>query len=119
MGARAQVQIGRKEGECVFLYTHWGAGSLIQDVQRALARRQRWEDDEYLARIVFDEMRSTCGEGISAEDVEDETGYGISTQQHGDIELLIALNPETKKVSIHHIYQDDHTVMTFEDFLNE
>lgn len=83
MGDRANVQINYLHGPPVYLYTHWGGYTLPLVVQRALAKGWRWDDDAYLARIIFDEM--THGEhGL-------ETGFGISTyipdNEHDIIEI--------------------------------
>ncbi len=69
MGDRGQVKITG-----VYLYTHWGATELIKDIKKALGRKQRWDDQEYLARIIFDVM-------IGNEQGK-ETGFGISNEQH-------------------------------------
>ena len=55
----------------VYLYTHWGGYELPAMVQKALQRKQRWNDPPYLARIIFDQM--TAGEQGKV------TGHGIST----------------------------------------
>ena len=66
MGDRGNIKVGK-----VYLYTHWG-GSEIKDVlKKALKRKQRWNDEAYLTRIIFCEMVK--------DDVESETGFGIST----------------------------------------
>lgn len=73
MGDRGNIVVrqGNTNLEDVWFYTHWN-GSGIKDVVRAaLARRKRWNDESYLARIVFDELTS----GQQGE----ETGFGIST----------------------------------------
>ena len=55
----------------VYLYSHWGGSELAETLQRALKRGvSRWDDNSYLARIVFCTM---C-----AGDVEGLTGFGIS-----------------------------------------
>lgn len=75
MGDRGNVQIVDKIGnktESVFLYTHWGGSRLPQTVQVALAKRWRWTDAPYLARIIFCEMVQGDEAG--------ETGFGISTR---------------------------------------
>lgn len=54
----------------IYLYTHWSGSELPEILQRALGRRQRWNDDAYLARIIFSEL--TRGHE------RDETGFGIS-----------------------------------------
>jgi hypothetical protein len=77
MGDRAQVLIQRND-ERVYLYAHWSGSDLPATVQRALKRKQRWTDLEYLARIVFCEM-------IKGQEAE-ETGFGIGTAEHGDLD---------------------------------
>ena len=89
MGDRAQVKI---KDTGVFLYTHWNGYRLVDDVKQALAREVRWDDPEYLARIIFDQMT----EGSHGS----ETGHGISTSQHGDVGLVIELDCKKKIVSI-------------------
>lgn len=78
MGDRGQVKILMGGDTApVFLYAHWGGEDLWRDVQTALKLKERWEDEEYLARIIF--------QGMLAGD-DGTTGYGISTTMHGDIE---------------------------------
>lgn len=104
MGDRGQVYF-KESG--VYLYTHWGAYELIKDVKKALGKKMRWEDVEYLARIVFDTM---IGESQG-----EETGFGIGTEKHGDIWRLIEIDGTNVKVIDH-----GHTIFegTFEEFLN-
>jgi len=70
MGDRANIVI-QSNGERVYLYGHWMGHEMPAIAQRALQRRQRWDDASYLARIVFCEM-------INGHEKE-ETGFGIST----------------------------------------
>lgn len=74
MGDRGQVLIKDKK---VYLYTHWEGGNLKKTVRTALARKERWDDPEYLARIIFCEM-------VRGREKE-ETGFGIGTSEHGDL----------------------------------
>jgi hypothetical protein len=74
MGDRGQVLI---KDEGVYLYTHWGAASLIYRVQEAIAKKTRWNHPEYLARIIFDSMKGN--------DTDSKTGFGIGTGRHNDI----------------------------------
>lgn len=71
MGDRGQVQING-----VYLYTHWGASELIENVQKAIRKRRRWDDYEYLTRIIFDVMKG--------DDTTSETGFGIGAIGGGD-----------------------------------
>lgn len=87
MGDRAQVAVGRGayvNGATVHLYTHGGGWRLMEDVLRALRRRERWDDAEYLARIVLCEM--ILGREKNVERVSAETGFGIGVRAHGDLE---------------------------------
>jgi hypothetical protein len=57
--ANVVVQQGVKVSE-VFLYTHWGGLELPAVVTKALQDGQRrWDDAQYLARMVF--CRMICG----------------------------------------------------------
>ena len=72
MGDRANVKILQRHAEgSVYLYTHWGGSALASTLQRALMRKQRWDDEAYLARIIFSEMVKGAEEA--------PTGCGIAT----------------------------------------
>lgn len=94
MGARAQVHI---KDTGVYLYTHWGAGRIFDDVAEAISKEWRWTDPEYLTRIIFDCMKRS--------DIEGETGFGIGTSQHGDIEKLVVVDCKNRTVSFNNIYE--------------
>jgi len=67
------------------LYTHWGASELHTVVANALKRgKGRWGDDSYLNRIIFSEMIK--------DNVEGETGYGITIGESGDAWRIIFVN---------------------------
>ena len=76
MGDRANVVLtggGERAGtsDLVF-YTHWNGSELPRTVQAALERgRDRWNDPQYLNRIIFSEMIQ--------EEVMELTGFGIAT----------------------------------------
>ncbi len=99
MGARAQVHI---QDNGVYLYTHWGSGSIIEDVQIALeseAGQNRLDDPDYLARIIFDVMKRSDPIG--------ETGFGIGTAEHDDNDLIVVLNCNERLITIvHHAWND-------------
>lgn len=91
MGARAQVLI---EDTGVYLYTHWDSYELPDTVKRALARRDRWDDPEYLARIIFSEM--------TKDDHDGTTGCGIGTSEHFDLDyrpIVVSCNEGTVTVN--------------------
>jgi hypothetical protein len=76
----------------VYLYTHWGATELAKKVQEAIAKKWRWDDPEYLARIIFDCMKGN--------DIDSGTGYGIGTKKHGDIWCLITVDCKSQTVIV-------------------
>lgn len=72
MGDRANVQFIEASGGTIYFYTHWDGYKLPETLANALDRSEdRWNDDPYLARIIFSEMIKDY--------VLDTTGYGIST----------------------------------------
>lgn len=105
MGDRANVLVkGHGDDPGVYLYTHWSGTELPENARVALARKERWDDSAYLARIVFCQM-------VGA-DTEGTTGYGISaTIGDGDDRILI-LDPNTQKVTV------NGESMSFEAFVN-
>lgn len=106
MGARAQVHI---KDTGVYLYTHWGSGRLESDVRTALAKKRRWDDSEYLTRIIFDVMKGND---------HGETGFGISTSKHEDIELLITIDCDTELISVEDMYDSTRNYeTTFKEFI--
>ena len=110
MGDRGQ-DLTKDEG--IHLYTHWAASELGRHVQRAPARRLRWNDPEYLARILFDAMKGG--------DTDGETGYGIGSSKRGDIWRLITLDCENQKIIIedHDKVKAEHTFGRFTNLSDE
>lgn len=72
MGDRANIKFVEVEGGEIFFYTHWSGTELPEILAAALDRgRDRWNDESYLARIIFSEMVK--------DDLGSNTGAGIST----------------------------------------
>ena len=91
MGDRANVEIKDSNGS-IFLYTHWGGSELKNTVKHALRRRQRWNDGQYLARIIFCEM-------IGKDNWDGETGFGISATIHNGEEKIIIVDVPNQTVN--------------------
>ncbi len=71
MGDRGNVVMKYENGGKIYFYTHWSGSRLKEIVKYALIRgKDKWNDEQYLARIVFCEMIK--------DDVLDTTGFGIS-----------------------------------------
>lgn len=74
MGDRGNIVFKRKGTADLYFYAHWSGTDLPAIVKHALAKRQRWDDPSYLARIVFDVLT----EGHHST----ETGFGIDTEEN-------------------------------------
>jgi len=74
----------------IFLYTHWEGHTLPILVGRVLARRTRWRDAHYLARMVFSEM--------IAVDLRGDGNFGISTIHRGADYPLLTLHVDRQEV---------------------
>jgi hypothetical protein len=109
MGARTQVYI---KDEKVYLYSHWDSGSIKKIVAKALVKRWRWDDPEYLARIIFEEM---IGNQKGT-----EMGFGIGTSQHQDLDNMITIDCAKQKILYYpKAYVKKSEIFSFEDFITE
>ena len=89
MGDRGNIIVVDGKSK-VYLYTHWNGSELPGIIQAALKRsRERWDDGQYLARILFCEMIRG--------DINGLTGYGISSRI-GDSGTDIEVNLEDQAV---------------------
>jgi len=98
MGTRAQVFI---KDEGVYLYQHWDGDNLMDKVVKAVnspVGKGRQDDPEYLARIIFCEMVRGDEAG--------ETGYGIGTNMHGDIEYLVTVDCKKRTITETEVYRN-------------
>lgn len=93
MGDRANVYVHHGAQPGVYLYTHWEGSELPQTVVSALQRgRPRWDDDAYLARIIFSEM--------IRDDIDGETGYGISAYPPDGDDRIVDVDTESQTVRL-------------------
>ena len=112
MGDRANVAIKQEHGEgMVYLYTHWGGEELPHDVRVALERgRDRWQDETYLARIIFDSMKG--------DDVNGATGFGIGTYRPDNEHPIIRIDCDLQRVAYEPtMYRKDDRSWSFEDYV--
>ncbi len=91
MGNRGNIVV-QSRGERVFLYTHWSGSRIREVVQKALARKQRWDDPPYLTRIMFD----TLTEDAHGED----SGYGIWPSLGDNGHPIITVDVDEQRVLV-------------------
>lgn len=90
MSTRAQVTV---KGTGVFMYQHCDGYNLFTTVKKAVkdaVEAGRFNDEEYLNRMIFNRM--------TKDDPMGSTGFGISTEVHGDIEYLIVVDTQKGQV---------------------
>jgi hypothetical protein len=117
MGDRGDVTIDDKHSDGqVVLYTHWHASKLPGVVAEALSLEERWNDGEYLARIIFDRISELAG------GVGETTGAGIGPEIHTDAWRVLTVDIEAQTVTFEadHGYTDDSHAgesYSFEEFV--
>jgi hypothetical protein len=100
MGDRAHIKVEQGYGD-VYLYTHWGGYKIEQDIKDGLHRgHNRWDDPDYLTRILFDAMKGS--------DVTGETGFGISASVPDGSPWVVNVPDRT-------VTNPEGRTMTFED----
>jgi len=106
MGDRGNIAIQYENGQRIYFYTHWKGSQTREIVKKALARKERWNDDAYLARIIFCELIDG--------DTDGETGFGISPNECDPENPTIVVDTVEKKVWV-----DDCVSYTFQKFIGE
>lgn len=106
MGDRGNIAVRQpRSGTSIYLYSHLGGTELPEVLQKALAKRWRWDDHEYLTRIIFDEM--TMG------DQGAETGFGIGVAPPDNEHPILEVNCDTQYVNV----QRTGRGWTFEEYI--
>ena len=95
MGDRGNVVFKYEDGNKIYFYSHWGGSALKEVVRKALIRgKERWNDESYLARIVFCEMLKE--EGATLEDL---TGFGIAPYEVDNEHPLVIVDTKAQTVN--------------------
>lgn len=114
MGDRGNIVLwfrryGTEDVTPIFFYSHWGGSMLPETLVKALdsdAGRNRWQDDSYLARIIFDQL--TFGDQGS------ETGFGISPWETDNEHPLVNVNLDDMTVN----FEGSKTFYSYEEFIS-
>lgn len=91
MGDKANIAMKQKDGNFIYLYSHYDGFQMPKILQNALIRGVgRWDDEPYLSRIIFCELVK--------DSFLDTTGYGITTYMTDNEHPVIFVDAVTKKV---------------------
>lgn len=97
----------------VYLYTHETGDDLLTTVHNVLSRRARWDDPDYLTRMVMCAM-------IPVEQWQEEKHFGIGTQLYVDTNILITLDTIHQRITVQSIDNKyDKFTMKFEEFVTD
>lgn len=95
----------------IYLYTHENAKNLVAIVHDVLSKKIRWDDPDYLARMIFCAM-------IPIDEWNSDKGYGIGTQYYIDANLLISVDLPENWISISSFGSGvDNVKMDINDFV--
>lgn len=103
MGDRANVLIKSKGRKGVYLYPHWSGSALPAQVAGALKKKERWNDEQYLNRIIFCEMVKS--------NLSETTGFGITGYVGDGDDRIIRIDVDTQKITM------NGEVYSFSDFI--
>ena len=104
MGDRGNICMLMRDGNRVYFYTHWTGSQLKKILIGALTRgKSRWDDEPYLARIIFSEMIQNNVMGL-----ED---YGISSYKTDNEHPIYYVDIENQEVTV------EDVSYAFEDFI--
>ena len=115
MGDRGNIVLrynSDKEPLDIYLYTHYDGSEIGTIVQRALAKRWRWDDDAYLGRIIFDEL---IGKSQGK-----ESGYGIGPKPCDNEHDFIVVDFDKQQIVREHQHNRCAVQLwSFNDFVKE
>lgn len=99
-----------QQGNAIYLYTHWGGSEVKQDLANALNRgRNRWDEEDSLARIIFCEILSH----FQPRALTDTRGLGISTREMDNEHPIPIVNCSNQTVTLGEIE------FSFEEFVTK
>ncbi len=96
MGDRGNIcieysRVKDSEARRIWFYTHWRGDEMPKLVRNAMAKKWRWMDEGYLARIIFETL--TLG------DRDVETGFAITPEPYDTPHPYVVVDTGRKTVS--------------------
>lgn len=110
MGDRVNIVIQGRDNSRVYLYSHWDGESVLKSAVAGL-KSSRVNDEQYLARIVFQSMLG----GDTG-----ETGYGISALIGDNQYPVLVIDAAAMNTSVHFEKEDKSPLtkpMPYQEFL--
>lgn len=96
MGDRGNVVFKYEDKNKIYFYSHWGGSNLKETVRQALIRgKERWNDESYLARIVFCQMLM----GSGANELQALSSFGISPYEVDNEHPLVTVDTKAQTVN--------------------
>jgi hypothetical protein len=93
MGDRANVKYIEDDKNVIHFYTHWSGTELPETLRVALERgKERWDDSQYLARIIFCEMVRGAERALN--------GFGISTRVGDGEDRVVTVDVVNQTVTL-------------------
>jgi hypothetical protein len=93
MGDHGNIVVQESTEHRVYLYGHWSGYDMPEILRAALVRGNgRWNDPQYLARIIFCELVKNDPNGT--------TGYGISARVHDNEYPIIVVDCEKQEIRL-------------------
>lgn len=107
MGDRAQVYIDHPDSEISgYLYTHWGAYRLLNDVAMALRESPRWDDTKVIKQMILDRMKETAESSRKADGPA------------GDAKFTVNVAPEINQVVVEEQSGNEYS-FSFDEFVGK
>jgi hypothetical protein len=107
MGDRINFGFTTDTGDVLYLYSHWGAGSWIKDLQDALNKASgRFNDNSYAVRITTSQL--------IGEQWDETTGYGFSINTIGDSDVDFVPTVDFKYGFVHIYEMYENTLIGLE-----
>lgn len=104
MGARGNI-ISKDNNEQVVMYSHWMGSEIPSIIKTVLSRKERWNDYQYLNRMLFEEMIKN--------DIGSSTGFGISNQRYdGGADYVVDVGNQS-------VITDEGISYSFEEYINK
>lgn len=107
----AQVEVAGPFGS-VFLYAEEGKG-IIGALHRALSKEKRWNDPDYLSRIIFCQM-------VPEKEWDGTNKFGIGTEMYANIDIFVTIDTITENITIQARGSSlqDRYKMSFQNFID-